>query len=157
MLHRVAPPAADGISDTDLTGDNNVVSSLKLPAGGKLASLRIDMNNGELDFTGASANTGKLIIENTIRNPVAISRGVVIPADTSISSTATNVKINGVNKSHQGLILHNVSLSNNDINAKGLITKISGTNKVTDMIIDSSSLTIREGISNIGAGEKATI
>ncbi len=142
---------ADGISDTDLTGDNNVVSSLKLPAGGKLASLRIDMNDGKLDFTGAIANTGKLIIENTILNPVAISRGVVIPADTSISSTATNVKINGVNKSHQGLILHNVSLSNNDINAKGLITKISGTNKVTDMIIDSSSLTIREGISNIGS------
>ena len=142
---------ADGISDTDLTGDNNVVSSLKLPAGGKLASLRIDMNDGKLDFTGAIATTGKLIIENTVLNPVAISRGVVIPADTSISSTATNVKVNGVNKSHQGLILHNVSLSNNDINAKGLITKISGTNKVTDMIIDSSSLTIREGISNIGS------
>lgn len=142
---------ADGISDTDLTGDNNVVSSLKLPAGGKLASLRIDMNDRKLDFTGAIATTGKLIIENTVLNPVAISRGVVIPADTSISSTATNVKVNGVNKSHQGLILHNVSLSNNDINAKGLITKISGTNKVTDVIIDSSSLTIREGISNIGS------
>ena len=142
---------ADGISDTDLTGDNNVVSSLKLPAGGKLASLRIDMNDRKLDFTGAIATTGKLIIENTVLNPVAISRGVVIPADTSISSTATNVKVNGVNKSHQGLILHNVSLSNNDINAKGLITKISGTNKVTDMIIDNSSLTIREGISNIGS------
>lgn len=142
---------ADGISDTDLTGDNNVVSSLKLPAGGKLASLRIDMNNGELDFTGAIANTGKLIIENTVLNPVAISRGVVIHADTSISSTATNVKVNGVNKSHQGLILHNVSLSNTDANAKGLITKLSGTNKVTDVIIDSSSLTIREGISNIGS------
>ena len=142
---------ADGISDTDLTGDNNVVSSLKLPAGGKLASLRIDMNDGKLVFTGAIANTGKLIIENTILNPVAISRGVVIPADTSISSTATNVKINGVNKPHQGLILHNVSLNNTDAKAKGLITKISGTNKVTDMIIDSSSLTIREGISNIGS------
>lgn len=156
-IEAIANPAgayeivAYGITDTDLTGDNNVVSSLKLPSGGKLASLRIDMNDGMLSFTGAIANTGKLIIENTVLNPVAISRGSIIPADTSISSTATNVKVNGVNKSHQGLILHNVSLSNNDINAKGLITKISGTNKVTDMIIDSSSLTIREGISNIGS------
>lgn len=156
-IEAIANPAgayeivAYGITDTDLTGDNNVVSSLKLPAGGKLASLRIDMNDRKLDFTGAIATTGKLIIENTVLNPVAISRGVVIPADTSISSTATNVKINGVNKPHQGLILHNVSLNNTDANAKGLITKISGTNKVTDMIIDSSSLTIREGISNIGS------
>lgn len=156
-IEAIANPAgayeivAYGITDTDLSGDNNVVSSLKLPAGGKLASLRIDMNDGTLTFTGAIANTGKLIIENTVLNPVAISRGSIIPADTSISSTATNVKINGVNESHQGLILHNVSLSNTDANAKGLITKLSGTNKVTDVIIDSSSLTIREGISNIGS------
>ena len=141
------------IEDTDVTSDTAVVSALKLPAAGKAKNITIvaEQQTG-LRYTGNIAYSGELAVRNIILKPVKITKTGIVPADTAIAVTSNVVKINGEKQTRQGLTLYNVTTESGmdeKGNPIGLITKITGTNKVTDVHITDSDLKIKEGISSI--------
>lgn len=141
------------IEDTDVTSDTAVVSALKLPAAGKAKNITIaaEQQTG-LRYTGNIAYSGELAVRNIILKPVKITKTGIVPADTAIAVTSNVVKINGEKQTRQGLTLYNVTTESGmdeKGNPIGLITKITGTNKVTDVHITDSDLKIKEGINSI--------
>lgn len=145
----------EDVEDTDVTSDTAQVSALKLPAAGKAKELIIKSETEEqirLRYTGNISYAGKLTLRNIMLNPVKIAKAGIVPADTAISSTASVVKINGAKETFQGLTLDNVKTKpeqDGNGNPIGLISKITGSNKVTDVSISNSDLKIKEGINSI--------
>ncbi len=152
------------ILDTDVTSDTTPVSAFKLPAAGKASEVIITAEAlTPVRYSGNISYAGKLHIRNIIFNPAKVSGANIIPTDTAISSTSAVIKTAGGNQTVQGLTLENVTTlsdvlakanpANCPVDAKrnpiGLLTKITGTNKVTEVSMKNSDLRIKEGISNV--------